>query len=143
MSRKRNYQLFGRLRREEYAALEADILKRGVMVPVEKDEDGNTLDGHHREEIAEKHGLKYPTVTRRFKTEEEKQEHVIKLNLARRHLEPWEWGQAFKKLLEAGEIELLEGADAPSRVSDGSSARLRRSTHGHRANKGVARKGDR
>ena len=37
---------------------------------------------------------------RRFKTEQEKREHVIKLNLARRHLEPYEWGQAFKMLLD-------------------------------------------
>ena len=33
-------------------------------------------------------------VVRTFATEEEKIEHVIKLNLARRHLEPWQWGQA-------------------------------------------------
>ena len=81
------YQLFGPLRDEEFAALEADILKRGVQVAVEVDEDGDTLDGHHRKAIAEKHGLPYPKVTRHFATEAEKREHVIKLNLARRHLE--------------------------------------------------------
>lgn len=104
------YQLFGKLRAEEYDALEADIVKRGVMVAIEKDEDGNTLDGHHREAIAAKHGLTYKTVTRRFKTEEEKREHVIKLNLARRHLEPWQWGQAFAMLLEAKGVERKQGA---------------------------------
>jgi hypothetical protein len=48
--------------------------------------------------------------TRRFKTEEEKREHVIKLNLARRHLEPWQWGQGFKMLLETKGIDRKAGA---------------------------------
>lgn len=29
-----------------------------------------------------------------------KTEHALKLNLCRRHLEPWQWGLAFKRLLE-------------------------------------------
>lgn len=102
--------MLGKSPPEEYAALEADILKRGIMFPVEKDEDGNTLDGHHREKIAKKHSLKCPTVVRRFKTEEEKREHVIKLNLARRHLEPYEWGLGFEKLLEAPLKEAIKKA---------------------------------
>src|SRR5437868_1120401 len=80
------YQLFGPLRPEEYAALEADIAKRGVLVPVEQAEDGAILDGHNRVAIAERLRLSYPTVTRYFRTEGEKREHVLKLNLARRHL---------------------------------------------------------
>lgn len=32
------YQIFKNLKDEQYAALEADIKKRGVMVPVEVDE---------------------------------------------------------------------------------------------------------
>ncbi len=94
------YQLFNKLRPEEYAALEADIAKRGVQVAVELDENGDVLDGHNRKEIADKLGKKYKTITRKFKTEQEKREHVIKLNIARRHMEPHEWGMAFKMLLE-------------------------------------------
>lgn len=93
------YQLFDSLRPEEYAALEKDIVARGVQVAVEVDENGNVLDGYNRVEIAERHGLKYKTVIRRFKTEGEKREHVLKLNLVRRHLAPYQWGAAFKKLL--------------------------------------------
>ncbi len=92
------YQLFNKLRPEEYAALEADIAKRGVKVAVEFDENGDVLDGHNRKEIAERLGKTYPKVTRKFKTEQEKREHVIKLNLARRHLEPHEWGAGFELL---------------------------------------------
>lgn len=51
------YQLFARLRDEEYAALKADITKRGVLIPVELDQDGEILDGHHRAEIAGKLGV--------------------------------------------------------------------------------------
>ena len=96
----KQYQLFGRLRQEEYAALEADIAKRGVKVAVELDSNGEVLDGHHRKEIADKLGKSYETITRDFNTEDEKREHVIKLNMARRHLEPHEWGQAFARLLK-------------------------------------------
>lgn len=32
----------------EFEALKADIAARGVQVPVEYDEHGNILDGHHR-----------------------------------------------------------------------------------------------
>lgn len=99
MAKTRKYQLFADLRHEEFSALEADILKRGIMVPLEIDEGGNVLDGHNRLAIATKHGLKYKSIVRKFKTEAEKREHVIMLNLARRHLEPWQWGQAFKRLL--------------------------------------------
>ena len=99
------YQLLEKLRDEEYTALEADIAKRGVMVPVEVDENGDTLDGHNRKEIADRLGKPYKKIVRRFKTEQEKREHVIKLNLARRHLEPHEWGGLFKRLLEERGVE--------------------------------------
>ena len=111
------YQLFGDLRTEEFAALEADIVARGVQVSVEYDEDGNVLDGHHRVAICEKHGLEIPFVTRKFKTEGEKREHVIKLNLARRHLEPWQWGRAFKLLLEGRGVKTGQGSSAAKRHS--------------------------
>ena len=103
------YQLFPSLRKEEYDALSKDIEKRGVMVPVEVDEDGNILDGHHRVEIAERLGLKYKTIVRKFKTEGEKREHVIKLNLCRRHLSDWQWGEAFERLLEEKGAKLGRG----------------------------------
>ena len=54
--RRNKYQLFNPLSAEEYAALEADIAKRGVLVAVEQDQQGNILDGHHRVEIAAKLG---------------------------------------------------------------------------------------
>jgi N6-adenosine-specific RNA methylase IME4/ParB-like chromosome segregation protein Spo0J len=111
------YQLLDPLLPEERAALRADIEKRGVMVPVEKDEAGNVLDGHNRAEIAGELGIDYPEVVRTFKTEEEKREHVIKLNLARRHLDPLRWGRAFKLLCEVREIATGQGSSAAKRHS--------------------------
>lgn len=90
---KSKYQLFDELTVAEYTALKDDIRKQGILVPVEFDEEGNVLDGHHRirawgELKAE--GVKglgdYPSVTRSGLTEEEKLNHVRVLNLLRRHL---------------------------------------------------------
>ncbi len=51
------YQLLPPLSAEDYAALEASIIEHGVLVPVEYDEGGNILDGHHRVAICESLGL--------------------------------------------------------------------------------------
>ena len=80
------YQVMPALSPEEYAELEADILNRGVQVPIEFDEEGNVLDGFHRLRICQEHGLGYPSIIRQGMTEEEKVDHAWKLNLARRHL---------------------------------------------------------
>ena len=81
------YQLLDPLSEEDLAALEADILERGVLVAIEFDEDGNVLDGHHRLAICKKHGIEdYPTIVREGWTEEQKRTHSRKMNLARRQL---------------------------------------------------------
>ncbi len=81
------YQLLDPLSPEDYAALETDILERGVMMPIEFDEDGNVIDGHHRLAICEKHGITdYPSVVRKGWTEQQKRTHSRRMNLARRQL---------------------------------------------------------
>ena len=108
------YQFLDPLSSEEFAALETDIKQHGVKVPVEFDDEGNILDGHYRVEIANRHKLDYPKIVRQFATELEKQEHSIKLNLLRRHLEPWRWGRAFKQLLEVRGVKRGKGGDRKS-----------------------------
>ena len=82
-----NYQVMPDLTADEYAELKADIKARGVMVPIEFDEQGNPLDGHHRLKICEELGINdYPKVIRAGMTEEEKRTHARKLNMARRQL---------------------------------------------------------
>ncbi len=75
------------LSQEEYEALKADIAERGVQVPVEYDEQGNILDGHHRVQACKELGIKdWPSVIRCGMSEEDKIEHALTLNLSRRHL---------------------------------------------------------
>ncbi|MCR4339172.1 MAG: ParB N-terminal domain-containing protein [Gemmatimonadaceae bacterium] len=81
------FQLMPALSDEEYAALRDDIEARGVLVPVEIDADtGEVLDGHHRLRIAAELGVEAPTFARSFASDEERIEHVLSLNLMRRHL---------------------------------------------------------
>ena len=82
-----DYQVMPNLNADEYKELKEDIAQRGVMVPIEFDENGNILDGHHRLQICNELGIKdYPKVIRAGMTEEEKRTHARKLNMARRHL---------------------------------------------------------
>ncbi|MDD3653103.1 MAG: ParB N-terminal domain-containing protein, partial [Desulfotomaculaceae bacterium] len=81
------YQVMPDLSAEEFAGLKADIAARGVQVPVEYDEAGNILDGHHRVRACRELGLAdWPRVIRAGLSEEEKWTHARRLNLARRHL---------------------------------------------------------
>jgi ParB-like nuclease domain len=81
------YQVLPPLSPEEYTGLKADIAARGVLVPVEYDEDDHILDGVHRVQICQELGItKWPRVVRTGLSEEEKRTHAWRLNLARRHL---------------------------------------------------------
>jgi N6-adenosine-specific RNA methylase IME4 len=76
----------------EFEGLKADVAQHGVLVPVEVDEQGNILDGHHRvrawEELrAEGVTLPdYPRMVRTGMTEEAKRNHARRLNVMRRQL---------------------------------------------------------
>lgn len=80
------FQVMPPLSTEEYEALKADIGEHGVQVPVEMDESGAILDGHHRVKACQELGInKWPTVVRIGLSTEEKRAHASRLNLARRH----------------------------------------------------------
>jgi len=86
------YQLMPEMTPEQYQELKDDIRRRGVLIPIEFDQNGDILDGHHRykafSELIEE-GAEIPLydkITRRFATEEEKIAYVISLNVKRRHL---------------------------------------------------------
>src|SRR5262245_36961490 len=82
------YQFFQPLSLQEREALKEDIKQRGIQVPIELDNAGAILDGHHRWEIAQELGCtkeKIPTVERpELTTEADKIAHVLKVNLLRR-----------------------------------------------------------
>lgn len=82
-----SYQLLRPLNKAERDALKESIRTTGVKVPIEFDEHGAVLDGHHRLAICQELGITdYPRVVRVGMTEEQKREHVLSLNTARRHL---------------------------------------------------------
>lgn len=91
MKRRPPYQLLPPLEQEQFESLKADIRRRGVLVPIERDENGELLDGHHRmravEELA-KEGIVCdpPVILRLDMSEAQKRSHVRALNLHRRHL---------------------------------------------------------
>ena len=94
------YQVMPDMSEDEYNELKADIAERGVMVPIELDEDGNVLDGHHRLRACKELGITdYPTITREGMTETEKVLHAYTLNTARRHLNREQKAEAVRDLL--------------------------------------------
>jgi ParB-like chromosome segregation protein Spo0J len=84
MTPREKYQVMPELRPEEYEALKADIAARGVMVAIELDEYGNTLDGHHRQRACRELGINdYPVVVGPGLSEAEKLTHARRANLLR------------------------------------------------------------
>lgn len=67
-------------------ALRDNIAAYGVRVPIVRDQDGNTIDGHHREAIAAELGVDCPVEVRTYDSEAAKRADALALNLARRNL---------------------------------------------------------
>lgn len=81
------YQLLNPLSRYQYEALLEDISVRGVLIPIEVDELGQILDGHHRYQACKDLGIvDIPFVVRTGMNELEKRSHARSLNAMRRQL---------------------------------------------------------
>lgn len=84
------YQVMEPMTPDEFEALKADIALHGVLVPVEIDELGNILDGHHRVRACEELGLTdYPMLVRSgIGDDAAKRTHARSLNFIRRQVTP-------------------------------------------------------
>jgi hypothetical protein len=72
---------------EEYQSLKSDIQKNGILVPIIRTEDGETIDGHNREQIAADLGITdIPVKVVTGLGDEERRHMRIRLNAARRQL---------------------------------------------------------
>jgi len=72
---------------EQFKALKNDIAERGVLTPIDLDEHGIILDGHHRVRACQELGItEYPTIIRSGLSEKEKRLFARKSNMMRRHL---------------------------------------------------------
>lgn len=80
------YQLLPRLTDEEFSALKADIEANGIRVPIDVDETGTVIDGHHRAWIAADLGIDCPRRVVSGLSDEKKRAHAIAANVYRRNL---------------------------------------------------------
>ena len=85
--KKTRYQFLPDLLPEEYEALKASIAERGVDVLIIVDQDGNIIDGFHRDRACEELGIFCPREVRDFRSEAEKFELALQLNCRRRQLD--------------------------------------------------------
>lgn len=81
------YQLLPPLSPGEYEALREDIAVAGVLVPIDVDEHGDILDGHHRKQACEELGIECPTRVVEGIPDFAKADYALTVNLARRHLD--------------------------------------------------------
>ena len=71
----------------QFRALKADIAERGVLTPIDVDEQGYILDGHHRYRACVELGITdFPTILRLNLDDAEKRMFARKSNMLRRHL---------------------------------------------------------
>jgi ParB-like chromosome segregation protein Spo0J len=103
MKEKEFLELLPALSDQEYEALKADIRARGVMVPIEVDERGAILDGGARQQICNELGIWNPPRVKRIGlNEDQKIEHILSLNLKRRHLSRQKLKEVAAKLRAKG-----------------------------------------
>ncbi len=91
----------------EKDALRQSIEADGVLVPIEVDERGNILDGHHRHAIARELGRETPTRVLKGFTEGQREAHVNSSNRARRNMSPDQ-----KAALRKRDIEIAQKLNA-------------------------------
>ena len=80
------YQVMPGLTADEYEALRDDIREHGIRVPVDVDENGQVLDGHHRSLIAAELGVDCPRRVVEGLDAAGKVAHAIAVNVHRRNL---------------------------------------------------------
>ena len=93
-------QLLPPLTGEQLAALEADLLANGCYSPIIVNEDMAVIDGHHRQELCEKHGIPYKMAVFSFQDMLEAKQWALDTQKGRRNLDKWELGKIALKLRE-------------------------------------------
>lgn len=88
----KTYQVFEDLPSEQFQAFMEDIRVRGVLVPIEVDEEGLVLDGHQRARAVlalekQGHRIDYRVNIRPGLSEDDKFAHGVSMNMQRRQLD--------------------------------------------------------
>ena len=105
-------QLLPPLTEEQLAALEADLLANGCYSPIIVNEDMAVIDGHHRRELCEKHGIPYKMAVFSFQDMLEAKQWALDTQKGRRNLDKWELGKIALKLREDVEARARENMSA-------------------------------
>jgi hypothetical protein len=81
------YQVLPPMAPDQFEALKQDIAERGVLTPIDLDEQGHVLDGHNRVRVCNELGItNYPVFVRAGLSEIEKRTYARQVNTLRRHL---------------------------------------------------------
>jgi hypothetical protein len=81
------FQILPTLSSEDYVGLKESIRLFGVQVPVEYDDAGNIIDGHHRVRACQELGIAdWPRITRPYTDDKAKRTQARELNFRRRHM---------------------------------------------------------
>ena len=83
---------------EQFAALEADILKNGCYSPVIVNEDLVIVDGHNRQKLCEQHDIPYNIAVFSFESLLEAKQWALDTQKGRRNLDKWELGKIALRL---------------------------------------------
>lgn len=83
---------------EQFASLEADLLKNGCYSPIIVNEDIVIVDGHNRQSLCEKHGIPYNMAVFAFENLLEAKQWALDTQKGRRNLDKWELGKIALKL---------------------------------------------
>jgi len=81
------FQVMPPLTTDEYAALVEDIRANGVRVPIDVDQHGRILDGHHRDRACRDLGITPPTRIVQVADDAAARDHAYVTNTTRRHLD--------------------------------------------------------
>ena len=97
---------------EQLSALEADILTNGCYSPVIVNEDMVIIDGHNRQSLCEKHGLRYQMAVFSFGDLLEAKQWALDTQKGRRNLDKWELGKIALRLKPDIEARAKENMSA-------------------------------
>jgi ParB-like nuclease domain len=96
----------------EYGCLKASIQEHGLHFPIVVNQDGDILDGHHRNKACRELGIKPTMIVRQFENRLQEKKFIIEVNLNRRHLND------FQRVESQIKLESIASELAKERLSD-------------------------
>lgn len=96
----------------EYGCLKSSIQEHGLHFPIVINQDGDILDGHHRNKACRELSVKPTIIVKQFENRLQEKKFIIESNLNRRHLND------FQRIELQIKLESIESELAKERMSD-------------------------